>query len=157
MTRKRDATLASAIRSAIKKNRQKKFPGYGGQKKCAENFGADRAKWSKWENGLSVPSDTEQRRLAAFFGISMAELRGESPALVGAGAVKASEESRLLVIELLRIQEEVAVLSRGLLAAEFSDVDALEAALQGPLQRLRDAIGRARAAAETRDRDSQVS
>lgn len=77
MTRVKDATLAKSISKEIKNHRQKMFPGHGGQGRCIEKYGASREKWSQWERGVSVPTDPEQRRLAEFFGISLAELRGD--------------------------------------------------------------------------------
>lgn len=81
MVSKKDTTLARAIGKQIAFYREKKFPGHGGQGKCIAAFGLDpvkdRGKWSRWERGLAVPLDAEQRKLAKFFGISLAELRGE--------------------------------------------------------------------------------
>lgn len=75
--RTKDVTLSHEISKNIKKYREKLFPGRGGQQKCYSTYGADRDKWSRWERGAAVPTDPEQRRLAEFFGISLAELRGD--------------------------------------------------------------------------------
>lgn len=108
MTRSRDPKVAKSITCAIKKNRQKKFPGHGGQKKMADLLGVSSARWSAWESGKAVPSDPEQRRLAEFFGISLAELRGDysPPPAVGAvpseaEEIKTLEEWRALAVERL--------------------------------------------------------
>lgn len=157
MTRKRDPITVKSISSTIKRLRKKKFPGVGGQLKCATAFGATSGKWSKWESGKAVPSDPDQRKLAAFFGISLAKLRGEAVPAAGAAGVEPSVEARLLVIEVLRIQEELASLSRGLLEAEFSDAGRIESIVQALQQRIGEVLARARADAGGPGRESQVS
>lgn len=78
MAKRKLATLSETIRSNIKKMRAKKFPEYGSQVKCATAFGISPQMWSNWETGRNTPDDAYQARLAAFFGVSVAELRGET-------------------------------------------------------------------------------
>lgn len=77
MTRCRDSVTAEKIARYIKKERDKKFPGWGGKTSAAKAFGTHLANWSAWENGTAIPNDPTQRRLAKFFGVSLAELRGD--------------------------------------------------------------------------------
>lgn len=87
MPLKRDVSLARRIGKKISELRGKKFPGHGGAGGCIAAFynidkrqvtQTQRVKWSKWERGVAIPEDKEQRRLADFFGITLGELRGES-------------------------------------------------------------------------------
>lgn len=70
------------------------FPGHGGQGKCLTAYGTNQATWSRWERGAATPSDVEQRKLAEFFGISVAELRNENAPAKRAGAVKFTDDVR---------------------------------------------------------------
>lgn len=47
--------------------RKGKFPGWGGGKKCAKEFGVHVAHWSPWEVGTRTPDETSLQRLAEFF------------------------------------------------------------------------------------------
>lgn len=47
--------------------RKKKFPGWGGGKKCAKEFGVHVAHWSPWEVGTRTPDENSLQRLAEFF------------------------------------------------------------------------------------------
>lgn len=77
MPPKKDENLAKTMGCIIKKFREKLFPGHGGKKKCAEQFGINAQMWGDWEGGRKLPGDANQKKLAVFFDISMAELRGE--------------------------------------------------------------------------------
>jgi hypothetical protein len=78
MALKKDITLLKVMSKNILSLRKKKFPGHGGQGKCIAAFGANRVKWSRWEHGTATPGDADQRKLAAFFSITLSELRGEA-------------------------------------------------------------------------------
>lgn len=77
MSPKKDAILCRAISKKISELRAFRYPGHGGQSKCAKAFGIGVTTWNGWEAGRNIPSDAYQRQLAEFFGISIAELRGE--------------------------------------------------------------------------------
>ena len=103
MTRERDATTAKSICSNIEKFRKKIAPERGGQKKVAEQYGVDSNKWSRWERGTATPTDLEQRKLADFFGISLAELRGEkippAPGSISSSVFKELEAMKAVLLE----------------------------------------------------------
>lgn len=67
--------LREAISGNIKEERLKKFPGYGGSKKCSKAFGVSQQQWSPWERGLRVPDETRQKAIAAFFEVTVEYLR----------------------------------------------------------------------------------
>jgi transcriptional regulator with XRE-family HTH domain len=78
MTRRRDAKTAENLAVSIRNLRMSKFPNHGGQKAICEKIGGiSPTVWSRWEKGKSIPDDVNQRKIAAFFGISLAELRGD--------------------------------------------------------------------------------
>ncbi len=64
-------TIAANIRAA----REKKYPGRGGGKKCAEAFGVSPQQWSPWERGMRTPDEFRLRQLAEFFEVSVEYLR----------------------------------------------------------------------------------
>lgn len=78
MTPTKDVTLSKSISKKISELRLKMFPNRGGQVACAKKFGIKPQMWNGWEGGRNIPSDENQRKLADFFGISLAELRGET-------------------------------------------------------------------------------
>lgn len=61
----------------IKKCREKRFPGQGGIKKCAESFGVNYQQWRNWESGHRKPGVDYLQKLAEFFDITIEELQGE--------------------------------------------------------------------------------
>ncbi len=61
----------------IKKFRLNRFPDRGGLAKCATQFGVHHQQWRDWESGKRTPGTEYQIKLAAFFGITLGELRGE--------------------------------------------------------------------------------
>ncbi len=77
MAGRTDTSLAKIMGAIIKQQRQKKYPGHGGQMKCAADFGVSQPEWSRWENGQKTPSAANQRKIADFFGIYIGELWGE--------------------------------------------------------------------------------
>lgn len=74
----KDVTLCRIISNKVRQLREIKYPEHGGQKKCAEQFGVGLTTWNGWEAGRNIPSDKNQRKIAAFFKISVSELRGET-------------------------------------------------------------------------------
>lgn len=91
-----DVPLAKAMGLFIKQQREKKYPGRGGQIKCAADFGVSQPEWSRWERGLKTPSAANQRGIADFFGISIGELWGETPF----ASAPVAEPARMLGIEI---------------------------------------------------------
>ena len=77
MTRRNDRVVGKKIAIFIRKNREKRFPGRGGASSAAKKFGIDQPSWWRWEAGKATPDEVNQRKLAAFFGVSLAELRGD--------------------------------------------------------------------------------
>ncbi len=75
---KKDITLARLIGKKIKKFRIKKYPKYGEQKKCAQDFGTSPQQWAKWEAGMVVPEPETLKKLAKFLGVSVKDLRGDT-------------------------------------------------------------------------------
>lgn len=86
MTRRRDAKTARFIGNFVRKGREKKFPGRGGKSAAAIAFGVTSQAWGSWELGKSIPDDVNQRRLAEFFGVSLADLRGDRSPPTASGA-----------------------------------------------------------------------
>lgn len=62
----------------LKLLRSKQFPEHGSMKNMCDSLGVSPQTWNKWEAGVNIPSDLNQRKIAALFGISLAELRGDS-------------------------------------------------------------------------------
>lgn len=79
MSPQKDETLCRIISKNIRELRLKKFPGHGGQTKCATKFDVNVRTWNGWEAGRNIPSEEYQRKLAVFFSISVAQLRGDLP------------------------------------------------------------------------------
>ncbi len=122
MVRRRDPQTARFIGSFIKKSREKKFPGRGGKAAAADSFGINRTSWGHWEDGTSIPDDVNQRKLAKFFGITLAELRGdhEKPPVTTGG-----QEGEILT------DAQLAAV-RGALSLLRIVADSLEVALDDP-------------------------
>ena len=78
---RKDVNLAKAIGKKIKNFRMKKYPKYGEQKKCAEDFGVNRPQWARWESGTVVPEPETMEKLARFFGVTVKDLYGDAEAL----------------------------------------------------------------------------
>lgn len=70
--------LRETIARNIKENRQKKFPGRGGGKKCAEAFGVSPQQWSPWERGKRTPDELRLKQIADFFGVTVEDLRRDN-------------------------------------------------------------------------------
>ena len=77
MTRRKDDKTAKILAKSIKKYRSKIFPGWGGKTRAAEKFGTSPTLWSRWEAGAVTPNDPTQRKLATFFGVTLAVFRGD--------------------------------------------------------------------------------
>lgn len=71
--------IPSALRKAIAYNirecRNKKYPGRGGAKQCALEFGVKPQQWSPWECGRRTPDEVRLREIATFFGVTVEDLR----------------------------------------------------------------------------------
>lgn len=63
----------------IRKAREKKYPGRGGLTICAEAYGVSPQYWRDWETGKRKPGARNQIKLAAFFGVTVADLVGDKP------------------------------------------------------------------------------
>ena len=61
----------------ISEQRKQKYPGHGGGKKCAEEFGVPAQQWSPWESGSRTPDDSRLTQIAEFFKITVSDLRQE--------------------------------------------------------------------------------
>ena len=70
--------LKDAIAWNIRDCRQKKFPGHGGSKRCAEAFGVAPQQWSPWESGKRTPDELRLAQLAEFFRVSVEYLRRDN-------------------------------------------------------------------------------
>lgn len=55
--------------------REKRFPGKGGSKKCADALGITQQQWSQWELGKRMPSDGWLEKIAELFGTTAQWLR----------------------------------------------------------------------------------
>ncbi|MCC8180570.1 MAG: helix-turn-helix transcriptional regulator, partial [Planctomycetes bacterium] len=70
--------LRETIARNIRACRVKKFPGRGGGKRCALAFGVSPQQWSPWERGMRTPDELRLSEIAAFFGVTVEELRRDS-------------------------------------------------------------------------------
>lgn len=70
--------LREAIARNIKTQREKKFPGRGGGKKCAEAFGVSPQQWSPWERGMRTPDEMRLKQIADFFELTVEDLRRDN-------------------------------------------------------------------------------
>lgn len=55
----------------IKHCREKRFPGSGGGKECADAFGVSHQQWSPWELGKRLPKEKRLKEIAEFFGTTL--------------------------------------------------------------------------------------
>jgi len=75
--------LRDTIARNIREWRDKKFPGRGGGKKCAEAFSVhcgsnvSPQQWSPWERGMRTPDETRLEQLAKFFEVTVEYLRAD--------------------------------------------------------------------------------
>lgn len=76
--------LRQTIARNIKECREKKYPGRGGGKKCAEGFSEFIGKnvspqqWSPWERGMRTPDETRLKQIAEFFGKDVEFMRRDN-------------------------------------------------------------------------------
>ena len=75
--------LKQIIGKNLRAYRMRRFPGYGGSKKCAEALGVSQQQWSTWESGRRMPDEVRLIEIAAFFSVSVEDLRRESLAKTG--------------------------------------------------------------------------
>ncbi len=59
--------LRSIVGENIKYCREKRFPGQGGGKECADLFGVSQQQWSPWELGKRLPKEKRLWEFAEFF------------------------------------------------------------------------------------------
>lgn len=69
--------LRETIARNIRECRMKAYPGRGGAKQCAEDFGVSPQQWSPWERAMRTPDELRLSQIAEFFGVSVAFLRGD--------------------------------------------------------------------------------
>lgn len=65
------------IAANIKELKEKKFPGRGGSKKCADALGVTPQQWSPWELGTRGPDEETLKSIAELFGVTVDDLRRE--------------------------------------------------------------------------------
>lgn len=87
--------------------RKKKYPGRGGATLCAEAFGVGRQYWYDWESGKKKPGARNQQKIATFFNITLAELRGEEKPSFG---LHSGDEVQALNNEISKLISRLAVL-----------------------------------------------
>ena len=111
MPPKKDPDLASAIGSTLKTLREQRFPGHGGQLRCAKEFGVYPQVWASWEAGQKVPIDSSRVKLMEFFGITYMQLCGKEP-LPGEGAHTSKETGEICRKEIKRLHKENSALKK---------------------------------------------
>ncbi len=67
--------LRETIASNIRQCRVRTYPGRGGGKKCAEEFGVSPQQWSPWESGKRTPDELRLEQIAVFFKTTVEWLR----------------------------------------------------------------------------------
>jgi transcriptional regulator with XRE-family HTH domain len=70
--------LRKTIAKNIRESRMRKYPGRGGSKKCAEEFGVSPQQWSPWERGRRTPDETRLTRIAEHLGVTVEFLRRDN-------------------------------------------------------------------------------
>lgn len=70
--------LRQTIARNIRNCRNKKYPGRGGGKKCAEAFGVSPQQWSPWERGMRTPDEYRLSQIAKFFDVTVEYLRRDN-------------------------------------------------------------------------------
>lgn len=70
--------LRETIARNIRAWRMRKYPGRGGGKRCAEEFGVSPQQWSPWERGLRTPDELRLQEIADFFGTTVESLRRDT-------------------------------------------------------------------------------
>lgn len=70
--------LRNNIAKNIRNCRNRKYPKWGGSKRCAEDFGVSPQQWSQWERGIHMPDEFRMMEIADFFGVSTAFLRRDN-------------------------------------------------------------------------------
>lgn len=63
--------LRQTIAKNIRQCRLDKYPGRGGGRKCAEEFGVSPQQWSPWESGKRTPDELRLEQIAVFFGTTV--------------------------------------------------------------------------------------
>lgn len=113
MRPKKSLTTANTIGCEIRKNRKKCDSNLQNVAAIASKLGVSKQTWYKWEAGEVVPSDSYQQKLAEFFHVSVAELRGESikskpPASAG-GLSREDMAFTVLCLDIQRVISKLAL------------------------------------------------
>lgn len=61
----------------IQRFKEKKFPGRGGSKRCADALGVTPQQWSPWEIGSRGPDEKTLKAIAKMFGVTVEDLLRE--------------------------------------------------------------------------------
>lgn len=67
--------LRNIIANNIRQCRLRKYPGWGGSKRCAEALGVSPQQWSPWERGKRTPDEYRLALIAEHFGVTIEYLR----------------------------------------------------------------------------------
>ena len=70
--------LRTNVATNIRNCRNRKYPQWGGSKKCAADFGVSPQQWSQWERGAHMPDEFRMMEIARFFGVSIEYLRRDN-------------------------------------------------------------------------------
>jgi transcriptional regulator with XRE-family HTH domain len=65
------------IAANIRRLKERKFPGRGGSKKCADALGVTPQQWSPWEIGTRGPDEKTLKAIARLFGVAVDDLLRE--------------------------------------------------------------------------------
>lgn len=67
--------LRLTIAANLRYCRERRFPGKGGSRQCAEALGVTQQQWSPWELGKRMPNENRLVEIAQFFGTTVEWLR----------------------------------------------------------------------------------
>lgn len=70
--------LRTNVATNIRNCRNRKYPQWGGAKRCAADFGVSPQQWSQWECGIHMPDEFRMIEIAAFFSVSTEYLRRDN-------------------------------------------------------------------------------
>jgi len=73
--KRNDIELRKIIAWRIGDERRKKFPHFGGAKKCAEALEVSQSQLSHWEHGTRTPDDECLKKIAGAFGVTAKHLK----------------------------------------------------------------------------------
>ena len=91
--------LRAIIARNIKNCRMRKYPGWGGGKRCAEAMGVSPQQWSPWECGKRTPDEVRLAAIAEHFGVTSEFLRRDHDVPLSlADCVERAEALRLSAV-----------------------------------------------------------